>query len=382
MMQPVYFDNAATSYPKPESVYQAQDNFLRHCANPGRGSHQLSLNAARTIFEARISIAEFLGIKQSERLIFTPGCTHSINMALKGLRFAEGDKVLTSALEHNSVMRPLHQLERTCSIKVHTLSYARSKVIDLEELETALKSLKPKLIIMAEGSNVTGELIDLEAVSDLCRKYRTALMIDAAQSAGFTNQDIERLGISLWCSAGHKGLMGPPGVGLLYVAPHVDLDAIISGGTGSASENFEVPASYPDHLEAGTPPGPAIAGLAAGVDWLRSVKPANVRSHELSLSKRFLDRLGSNHRFDIYGQSNAPHTGIVSFAVKDLSPDRVADLLETNWGIAVRPGLHCAALAHQSLGTLASGLVRVSFGYFNTAEQVDLLYNQLEKLPP
>jgi len=377
----IYFDNAATTYPKPEGVYRAQDLYFRQAANPGRGAHALALESARAVFETRLLLARFLGVVNAERLIFTGGCTQALNMAIKGMGWRHNDLVVTSPLEHNSVMRPLKQLEQSHGISVKPLPYASSGVVDLEELERCLAELRPRVVVVAEASNVTGELVDLPAVAGICRHYQVPLLVDAAQSAGFVESRIEELGISMWCASGHKGLMGPPGVGVLYVSSNVDLEPLIAGGTGSRSEDLEMPPAYPDKLEAGTLPGPAIVALGAGVSWLEATGLTNVREHETALADRFLTWAADCRQLHVYGAGRgARRTGIVAFQVRDVTADRVADVLDRDCGIAVRSGLHCASLAHRALGTIETGLVRASFGYFNTLYEVDELCRALENI--
>ncbi|HEY9870439.1 MAG TPA: aminotransferase class V-fold PLP-dependent enzyme [Candidatus Obscuribacterales bacterium] len=379
----IYFDNAATTYPKPEEVYRAQDAYLRRAANPGRGVHTLAVESARAIFETRVALASFLGVKSAERLVFTGGCTQALNMALKGFGLASGDLVITSPLEHNSVMRPLHQLERAQGIKVQPLSYKGSGtgVVDLDELTSVLANEHPRLCVMAEASNVTGELLDIAEIAGACRKHGVPLLVDAAQSAGFTDARLDDLGISIWCASGHKGLLGPPGVGILYVSPEVELEPLIAGGTGSRSEELEMPGQYPDRLEPGTLSGPAIAGLGAGVAWLQATGIDRLRRHELFLAERFLSWAQARKDVEIYGpEPGGLRTAIVAFQVTGISADRVADILDRHWGIAVRAGLHCAAQAHRALGTAGTGLVRASFGYFNTADEVDELCRALSRI--
>ncbi|MBX9877966.1 MAG: aminotransferase class V-fold PLP-dependent enzyme [Candidatus Obscuribacterales bacterium] len=295
-----YFDNASTTYPKPEEVYRAQDAFLRSAANPGRGAHQFALNAERQIFDSRLAVSEFLGIRDARRLVFTGGCTQSLNMALKGLSWQPGDAVLTSALEHNAMMRPLEQLKNQ-GVDVVQLPYAKSNVISADDLRSALSSNKIRLCAISAASNVTGETVNLADVAQLCAQHRVPLLVDAAQSAGVIEQNIDDLGISIWCASGHKGLMGPPGVGLLYVKSSIEIEPLISGGTGSNSENFAMPSDYPDHLEAGTLPGPAILGLAAGVKFLADSGIAKIAEHELRLAAKFLDWAETQPHIHIYG---------------------------------------------------------------------------------
>jgi cysteine desulfurase family protein len=377
----VYFDNAATSFPKPESVYKFTDKYLRIAANPGRGAHVLAMSSAHAVHESRLSIAEALGIQQAERLVFTPGCTHSINMVLKGFPFEAGDTVIVSALEHNAVMRPLRQLERKVGIKIHMLPYAQRGIVDLHDLVEATLQDKPRMCIFSEASNITGEIIDLASIAAICAANKAPLLLDAAQSAGRSPHNIEELGISYWCASGHKGLFGPPGVGLLFVNPNADLEPIVAGGTGSNSEALEMPDSYPDHLEAGTMPGPAIAGLGAASIWLKQTTLGAVYEHEIALVDGFLQwALGTDFIKIAGNRQMGAGTAVVSFEVEGFSCDKVAHILDTEFGIAVRSGLHCAAAAHEALGTLDRGLVRVSFSYFNTEEEVGYLCEALQSI--
>ncbi len=373
----VYFDNAATTYPKPEVVYKQQDEYFRSAANPGRGTHRLSLQSAKTVFDARLMLADLLGIKRPERLIFTPGCTYSINMALKGFPFEQGDVVLVSSLEHNAVMRPLRQLESSRGIKIAVLPYAEQGIVGLHALVEAMLRFKPRLCVLTEVSNVTGESIDLSSIAAICLANRVPLMIDAAQSAGASLHDFTQLGVSLWCASGHKGLLGPPGVGLLYVAPEVELTPLVAGGTGSHSEDLEMPVAYPDRLEAGSAAGPAIAGLGAAAAWLKETGIKNIIAAENALVEQFLDWALKTRTVSVVGKRTAFSTAVVSFSVPGVPCDAVAQILDAEFGIAVRSGLHCAAFAHGALGTLSTGLVRASFGYFNTPEQVDFFCNAL-----
>jgi selenocysteine lyase/cysteine desulfurase len=277
MILPVtYFDNAATTYPKPEQVYLALDREFRQSGNAGRGTHPLALNGARQIFESRECIADFLGVSKSERLIFTPGCTQSLNVVLNslsayGTRAGAETLILISGLEHNAIMRPLNKLQQTSGLKIQSLSYSVGRFCDLTELEEALQTLKPAMFILTEGSNVTGEVADLSAVATLCKTYRVPLLVDAAQTAGRRQSCLNHDGITFWCASAHKNLMGPQGLGLLYVHADFSLDPLVLGGTGSASEQLSMPEAYPDHLESGTMPAFLIAGLKAGVTWLREV---------------------------------------------------------------------------------------------------------------
>lgn len=373
-----YFDNAATTFPKPEAVYQACDQFLRQAANPGRGGHRRSLDSARALFDARQSIASFFGIKQASRLVFTPGCTHSLNAAIKGFDFGPGDLVVTTSAEHNSVMRPLAQLKKDAGIKIHQLPYCSDNLFKIDDLKNVLSESRTRLCVINHVSNVTGAIADIASAAEICHKHGVPLVVDAAQSAGYLDIDLGTSGISLWCAPGHKGLMGPAGCGLLYVAEGVNIQPLVTGGTGSFSEQFDAPEAYPDRLEAGTLPAPAIAGLAAGVEWLKQTSITKVSEKKEKLTYKFLTWARAQDFLEIFGPSeNIARVGLVSFRVRGLSSSSVSDLLDRDFGIAVRSGLHCSASVHTALGTLKEGLVRVSFGYFNSESELDELCKAL-----
>lgn len=385
----IYCDNAATSYPKPEQVYLAADKYFRSAGNPGRGGHTLALNSAREVFAVRERVANFLKIRKSERLIFTPGCTQSLNMVLQGLckpsasaggkaYISRGSTIVVSALEHNAMMRPLKALEAELGLKIIILPYEPGKIFSVTELRAVLEREKPSLVAVTHASNVTGEAIDIGSIAASCHVARTPLLVDAAQTAGLDKQALIHPGISFWCASTHKALLGQPGLGLLYVSPEFDLEPIIQGGTGSASEELKMPTHYPDHLEPGSLAGPAIAALGAGVDFIETTGPDAILQHSIRLSDAFISFLlaSSNVRVFSPGATNnttslLPRVANVSFAMQGISADRVADMLDKDYGIGVRAGLHCAALSHATLGTLQHGLVRVSFGYFNSEQEVN-----------
>ncbi len=384
----IYFDNAATSFPKPNSVYSAHDNYLRSAGNPGRGSHDLAFNSARTIFESRISLAEFLGAQNAERIVFTPGCTYSINFVLHGLQLKRGDCVVTSALEHNAVMRSLKNCEQTMDLKIVVVPYAPTGTVDPSALAQVLAAAKPRLCVFAEASNVSGERIPIQSVAEVCAKHQVKLLIDAAQTAGSEENCLRHSGITYWAAPGHKGLMGAPGAGVLFVREGEQLAPLVHGGTGSSSEALGMPAAYPDHLEPGTLAGPAIAALGAGVDFVRKTGASAISEHEHLLASQFREWCYSKSWLKIAGNTFANKrkaspsecAPVVSIAHERLSPDRIADVLNREDSIAVRPGLHCAAQAHETLGTSKQGLLRISFGFFNTHDELSALCDALERI--
>lgn len=434
----LYFDNAATSHPKPEEVYQACDQALRAGGNPGRGAHSLSFAAATLQFESRHEIAQYLGIQDSSRLIFTSGCTASINLVLNGMvgagRLKAGDTVLTSAFEHNAVMRPLKALAASLDLNlvvVPALPAAPAStlgarhfaaLVDLEQLDALLLLHKPALCIFTRASNVTGQILDLDAVAALASRHGAPLLIDAAQSAGIIQEKLEHEGISFWVASGHKSMLGPPGIGLLYIGGGEVLDPPFRGGTGSRSESFSMPEALPDRLEPGSPAVHLASGVAAGLRYLQSLPNGfdSARQHENILSLRFLHGLAVINQAAINSTSADAARGIIelvgrpgwnlnlpaeaqrqlvedylpvfslrfvssagakiveSKVIQKLTPDKVAQYLDDEFGMATRPGLHCALLAHQTLGTVDQGLLRVSFGHGNSEDDVDSLLAALE----
>lgn len=376
----IYLDNAATSSPKPEPVYETIDRLARAGGSAGRGAHRASHAASAEVFDARESLADFLGAPSAERLVFTPGCTFAINMVLKGMRLTAGDIVLVTALEHNSVMRPLAQLAAS-GVQARVLPYAPGEIVARESLIGAIAECKPKLMVLCEGSNVTGEVADLRGIAEICAARGVPLLVDAAQTAGRESNVLATPGITFWAAPAHKSFYGISGLGLLYVSQSADLEPLVSGGTGSQSELSAIPSAYPDHLEAGTLPVVAIGALAAGVRFIRETSPEKIRAHESALLTAFIDWAGANPAIELFGDTTAAnHLPLVSFRVRGMSCDRVADLLDTEYGIAVRAGLHCCSAAHRALGTIDHGTVRASFGYFNSSMHVEQLCSALDKL--
>ena len=380
MSSPIYFDNAASTHPKPEQVYLAADRLFRQGGSPGRAAHELALLAARAVFETRLKVAQFLEVDKPERLIFTPGCTYSINMVLQRFPFERGDLVLVSALEHNAVMRALTAIVKTTGIVVEQVPYSAGEILNPALLQELLKRQRPRLCVFMEASNVTGEKIALELVASICKNAEVPLLVDAAQSAGLFHASLKNKGISFWSTSAHKGLLGAPGLGLLYVAEDQQLAPLISGGTGSFSEGLEMPPAFPDRLEAGTMNSPAIAALGAGCDFVIEKGRQNLAAHELALCNQFLDFLAQESKIECFSPRAAERVPVVSFRLVGIDSGRVAELLDRDFQICVRAGLHCAASAHKTLGTTSGGLIRASFGSFNTALEVDRLCAALRRL--
>ena len=376
---PIYFDNAATSFPKPQQVATAMDALLRSTAlSPGRAAHGFSLAAGRVIFSARERLARFFGCPDSSRLIFTANVTEALNVGIFGL-LRPGDHVITTGMEHNSVMRPLRHLEQQGRVTVSVLPVSRAGETDPADL---LQCRRPntRLIVVNHVSNVSGTVAPLAEIA--ARKGDALLMVDAAQSAGFFELDVTRLGIDFLAFTGHKGLLGPTGTGGFVLRPGLDLPPFKMGGTGSASEQEIQPDFAPDCYEAGTPNTVGIAGLDAGVRFIEETGLARIRDHELALTRRFLDGIGQLPGITVYGlPAEESHRGaLISFRLVAMSVDEVALRLDRDFGIMTRPGLHCAPLAHRGLGTFPEGTVRISFGFFNTAEEIDYCLDALAQL--
>lgn len=302
-------------------------------------------------------------------------------MVLHGIGFEAGDLVLVSGVEHNAVMRPLKQLEKVRSIRLEQMPYVPGSIVDLKQLEELVSKRRPRLCAFLEASNLTGEMLDLESVSEILHKYDVPLLVDAAQSAGVFQSKISSLSaLRYWCASGHKGLLGMAGVGLLYVHPELDLEPLVFGGTGSRSEEMSMPSAYPDHLEAGTMPAPAIVSLGAGLEFIQKTGTEVIAKHEIDLASELLDWLSAKPEFNVVGASAKKRIPVVSFEIKGMDSARVAELLDRDYGICVRAGLHCASSAHRSLGTVERGLLRASFSYFNKKEELEQLKTALSNI--
>jgi len=360
----IYLDNAATSHPKPASVYQRVDDVLRNwSANPGRSGHAMAIQAARIIFETRESIAKLFHIADPDRIIFTPNATGALNLAILGL-LRPGDHCVTSTMEHNSVIRPLHALGER-GVKVTKVAADPHAIADAIHSET-------RLVVVSHASNVAGTITPIAEIVRLAHARGVPVLLDAAQTAGSVPIDIGALGVDLVACPGHKGLLGPQGTGFLYIAPHIDLEPILFGGSGSRSDLEDMPDFAPDRYEAGTLNTPGIAGLGAGVEFLLERGVAQVRAHEVALLGRLMDGLESIDGVLLHGARDPERkAGVVLFTIDGVDPAEIGDRLDQEFGIAVRVGLHCAPGAHRTLGTFPLGGVRVSPGYFNTADEID-----------
>lgn len=365
----MYLDNAATSFPKPEVVYDAIQHALRNVgASPGRGGYRLSLEAGRVLFQARETAAGFFSIADSSRVIFTHNATGALNLALQGI-LEPGDHVVTSSMEHNSLLRPLYAL-RAKGVEVSIIPAASDGVVAVDDMRRAVQG-NTKLIAVSHVSNVCGAIQPIGQLAELSREAGALLLVDAAQSAGYLPLAVEQLGIDLLAAPGHKGLLGPSGTGLLYVAPHVRLTSVLQGGTGSHSTAEEQPLVMPDGFEAGTHNLPGIAGLQAGMEFLTERGISSVHRHEQRLLLQAEQALRKIPGVTVHGPADpAGRCSVLSFTVSGVDPSLLAVELDHGFDIAVRAGLHCAPLAHRTLGTLPGGTVRLSPGWSTTSEEI------------
>ncbi|MDR1922609.1 MAG: aminotransferase class V-fold PLP-dependent enzyme [Candidatus Adiutrix sp.] len=374
----IYFDNAATSFPKPPEVAAAVAAGLAAPASPGRSGHAASLNASRTIHQARKALSKLLGFRDNGRLVFTANITWALNMAMDGLRLQAGDHVLSTCLEHNSVARPLARLAAEGGVEWETVPLDRQGLIDPAEFRRRLKP-STRLAVAIHASNVTGALVDIRRVKEAVGEI--PLLIDTAQTAGA--MDLGDLGqwADLVALTGHKGLMGPTGTGGLWVRPGLELRPLAVGGTGSRSESLEQPDFLPDALEAGTANTHGLAGLAAGVEFVLRTGAEVIREHELALTSAFIEGLREVPHIAVLGPPERERrVATTSLVVEGWSSSDLAAALEREYGIMTRAGLHCAPLAHRALGSFPGGATRFSFGFFNVMEEVETAVRALTEL--
>jgi len=364
----IYFDNACTSFPKPPSVVEAiQEYCLRVGSSPGRSGHRLALEASRLIFETRENLSQLFNISRSERVILTSNATEALNLAILGL-LTDGDHVVTSSMEHNSVMRPLNNLLKKGIIDLSIVPCSEDGHIDLEALERSVKT-----------SNVVGTIAPLEEIGRISGEI--PFLADVAQSAGAVPIDVEACGIDLLAFTGHKSLYGPQGTGGLFVREGIDLEPLRMGGTGSKSESWEHPDFVPDKYECGTPNTLGISGLGEGVRFILGEGIDKIRQHEMALTQRFLEGLEDIEGITVYGPKKSDEqTATVSINVKGREASEVGYRLDREFDIMTRVGLHCNPGAHRTIGTFPHGTVRLSMAYLNAQEEVSQVLEALRKI--
>ena len=372
----IYVDNGATTFPKPKIVTdKIMECYLGYAGNPGRSGHKLAMKMDLEIYETREKICSLINGTDPLNVIFTFNATDSLNLAIKGV-LKEGDHVITTSMEHNSVLRPLNQLKKDGIIDLSIVYADKKGYIDPQKI---FESVAPntKMIVTTHMSNVFGTIIDIKSIGEFCKENNILYLVDAAQSIGVLDIDVQDMNIDLLAFPGHKALFGPMGTGALYIKEGIAVKPLKQGGTGSYSYSIDQPDLYPDSLESGTPNGVGIIALGKGIDFINEVGIENIRNHEISLKNHFIDLLKDNEDIILYGTLDDRQGAVVSLNVKDMDSSEVSYILSDEFDIYTRPGFHCAPLAHKSLGTDELGAIRFSFGYYNTIEEVEECSNAL-----
>ena len=374
----IYFDNAATTMRKPDCVVQAVTEAMRSLGNSGRGVHSSALSASRIIYDTRVALAQLFGAETPERIAFTANSTESLNIAIKGV-LNPGDHVITTALEHNSVLRPLYEMENH-GVELTILSADSMGNIRYEDFE---KEIRPntKAIVTTHGSNLTGNLLSVDRIGVIAKKHGLIYIVDASQTAGVFDIDVQKMHIDILCFTGHKGLLGPQGTGGIYVREGVEVCPLLSGGSGVQTYLRSHPPQMPVLLEAGTLNGHGIAGLGAAICYLRETGLDTIRAKEQELMIAFYEAVreipGITVNRDI---TDSNRCAIVALNIRDYDSGEVSDTLSEQYGIATRPGAHCAPLMHKALGTVEQGAVRFSFSHYNTIEEINIAVSALREL--
>lgn len=378
----IYLDNAATSWPKPPEVLKAMTDVLERAGgNPGRSGHRLSIAAARVVYDTREELAEFFGITDPLRVIFTGNATYAINLALKGI-LKTGDNLVTSSMEHNAVMRPLRNLEEH-GIRLNIVPCASDGTLDVKKFEKAINP-SIRLVVMTHASNVTGTLLPIAEIASITHRTGALLLVDAAQTAGAVPIDMKAMGIDLLAFTGHKELQGPTGIGGLVIADNVDvsqIEPLIRGGTGSRSELEIQPEELPDKFESGTANLSGIAGLGAALKWVTNKGIEEIRHHAKEISKTMLEGLSTIPNVKIYGTLDPEKSvAIVSLTVSGKRVSEVGLRLDDEYGVLSRVGLHCAPAAHRTIGSFPEGTVRLAPGVFTTVEDAQEAVQAISKV--
>ncbi len=374
----IYMDNAATTIQKPDEVKAAVMAAFDTLGNAGRGASAPSLDASRVIYGAREKLARLFHAGDARRIVFTANSTESLNIAIKGL-FSKGDHVITTVLEHNSVLRPLYE-RRQQGVELTILGCDEKGRISYREMEAAVRD-NTKAVVCTHASNLTGNMIDLMQVGKIAKKHGLLFVADASQTAGVYPIDVEMMKIDVLCFTGHKGLLGPQGTGGMYVRKGVHVRPLLSGGSGIDTYNERHPSEMPTALEAGTLNGHGIAGLGAAVSWIEGTGMDRIRQKELSLMRRFYEGVSQIPGVRVYGDfTTEERAPVVALNIRDYDSSEVSDELSAVYGIITRPGAHCAPLMHKAFGTTAQGAVRFSFSHYNTEAEVDLAVNAVREL--
>jgi cysteine desulfurase family protein len=379
----VYFNNAATTWPKPEIVYETSDDCFRSLNSPERTISDEGTRNSAMMSTCRGEVAEFFGIMDPKRLVFLPSATYALNLAIHGLPWREGDVIVMSGLEHHAVSRPVRKVAKAHGAQFKIAPYTRENPIDLDFVEDQLKAGNVKLLACTMASNVTGDILPSQELGELADRYGALYLVDASQSAGVLPVDVEELRADMLAFAGHKGLFGPPGIGGLFVRKGIELETLAEGGTGKDSGKHEMSGRFPSNFEVGTHNLLSIVGMTAGVRWIRQADRTALREHETRLAERFAAGVSELPGVTVYGSSDASRrTAVVSMTMDGVTPASVAKWLAEKHNIATRAGYHCAPLAHETIGTLpGEGTIRFSFGFANTMDEIETALNCLAEAP-
>ncbi len=374
----IYLDNAATTMHKPQEVIDAVVAAMSSMGNAGRGANEASLSASRLIYDARERLCRLFGAENPKQIAFTSNSTESLNIAIKGL-LEPGDHVITTMLEHNSVLRPLYEMEKK-GVKLTIIKSNEMGTFDIQDMEDAITP-ETKMIVCTNGSNLTGNYVDVSKVGELAHRHGVLLVVDASQTAGVFPIDVQKMHIDVLCFTGHKGLLGPQGTGGLYVREGLHIRPLKCGGSGVQTYSKTHPAEMPTALEAGTLNGHGIAGLRAALEYLEKEGIDHIRAKEQAYMRRFYEGVKEIPNVKIYGDFGTwDRCAIVTLNIGEYDSSEVSDALLTEYSISTRPGGHCAPLMHEALGTVEQGAVRFSFSHYNTEEEVDTAIEAIREL--
>ncbi|WP_027633296.1 aminotransferase class V-fold PLP-dependent enzyme [Clostridium hydrogeniformans] len=378
----IYLDNAATTYPKPETVINSMCNYMSNLgASPGRGSYFSALESSRLVYECRESLCDIFNFNKAENVIFTSNVTNALNILLKGF-IKPGYHVITTSMEHNSVLRPLFDLKDSLNLDLDIIQCDSNGLLDIEKFKNTIKD-NTKLVVMTHSSNIIGTVEPLEEVGAICKRLGIDFIVDCAQTAGITNVDFNRLNCSALAFTGHKGLLGPQGIGgfLLTDEFNKKCNSLILGGTGSLSSEPTQPDFLPDKFESGTLNTPGIVGLNAGLKFIKEVGLSSIEEKEQYLTHILLSGLLNMDKVKVYGLSNSKdRTSAISVNFTNMDSSEVSFMLDSTYGIMTRTGLHCAPLAHKTIGTYPIGTLRFSVGYFNDEKDIYYTLDSLNKI--
>jgi cysteine desulfurase family protein len=374
----IYFDNAATTMKKPPEVIEAVINAMGSMGNAGRGAGEASLGASRIIYDTREKLCRFFGAENPRQIAFTANSTESLNIAIKGI-LDPGDHVVTTMLEHNSVLRPLYEMEKK-GVKLTIVKSNKQGTLDINDIKKAVTD-ETKMVVCTHASNLTGNCVDIETIGKIAHEHSAVFVVDASQTAGVFPIDVKAMGIDVLCFTGHKGLLGPQGTGGIYVREGLAIRPLKTGGSGVQTYSKTHPTEMPTALEAGTLNGHGIAGLGAAIGYINKTGIDNIREREKELAWRFYEGVKDVRGIKIYGDFTAKERcAIVTLNIGDYDSSEVSDALLTDYDISTRSGGHCAPLMHEALGTVEQGAVRFSFSHYNTDEEVDIAIRAIKEL--